>query len=184
MKKQEEEWEPRPEFDGKEFSDLPVEEPRPFRDEPETFLAMRRIEYLGRMHHMAFRSVLQGAGLPPAQMNALKSILRAPGMSQRELADALHIQRATATVMLQKMEKSGYIDRRPDQDDQRIYRIYPTDTARTLDEESKKAVDNYFAACFLDFTPEELHALDVVLTKLGKNIQAVIELGLDAPDKE
>jgi DNA-binding MarR family transcriptional regulator len=117
-------------------------------------------------------------------MNALKSILRAPGMSQRELADALHIQRATATVMLQKMEKSGYIDRRPDQDDQRIYRIYPTEAAKVLDEESKKAVDNYFSACFRDFTPEELQKLDAVLTKLGKNIQAVIELGLDAPDKE
>lgn len=41
-----------------------MEDPEPPEDEPTAFRLMRRIEYTGRIHHMAFRSVLQEGGLP------------------------------------------------------------------------------------------------------------------------
>lgn len=183
MKHREDEWEHGPDFDDPRGPGDPISAPEA-QDEPESFMALRRIEYIGRIHHMAFGSVLQRGNLPPAQMGALKVILRSPGMSQRELADVLHIQRATATVMLQKMEKAGYIDRRPDQEDQRVSRIYPTEFAVGYDAESKKAVDEYFEKCFQDFLPEEYETLERILTKLGGNIRAILAEGPEAPNKE
>ena len=102
MKSRDEEWGPGPDFGpppppGKE---MPIEEQTPPEDEPMSFRLMRRIEYTGRIHHMAFRSILREDGLPPAQASAWRFIIRFPGMIQRELADRLHIQRATVTVML------------------------------------------------------------------------------------
>ncbi len=162
----------------------PIEEDRPPKDAPESHTAMRRIEYISRIHHMAFRSVLQKDSLPPAQIGAIQTIIRTPGMSQRELADELHIQRATATIMLQKMEKAGYVDRRPDPEDQRISRIYPTRTAIQLEEENRKAVDAYFDACFQGLSAEDYHHLDVILTTLGGNIRAILSQNPEPVNKE
>ena len=161
-----------------------MEAPEPPEDEPTAFRLMRRIEYTGRIHHMAFRSVLQEGGLPPAQASALRIIIRTPGMSQRELADRLHIQRATVTVMLQKMERSGYVDRRPDPMDQRISRIYPTPAAVALDEEDRRAVDGYFSRVFQNFSPEELQHMDALLSRLGQNIRGILEDRPESPRKE
>lgn len=151
-----------------------IEEERPPKDAPGSHTAMRRIEYISRIHHMAFRSVLQKAGLPPAQIGAIQTIIHTPGMSQRELADQLHIQRATVTIMLQKMEKAGFVDRRPDPEDQRISRIYPTKSAIQMEEENRKAVDAYFDACFQGLSPADYRHLEAILTKLGSNIRAIL----------
>lgn len=175
MKRPEDPWAPEPMFErpGPEPA-LPFEAEAEAYDPPE-FVAIRRIEHLSRLHHMAFRDLIQGEGLPPAQAGALRIVVRFPGMSQRELADRLHIQRATATVMLQKMEKAGYIDRRPDREDQRISRIYPTEAASALDRENQKVVNAYFARCFAGISPEEFSTMEKALTQLGQNLRQLLE---------
>jgi DNA-binding MarR family transcriptional regulator len=152
-------------------------------DSPE-FAAIRQIELLARLHHMAFRSLFQEGGLPPAQAGAMKIIIRTPGMSQRELADKLHIQRATATVMLQKMEKAGYIDRRPDQDDQRISRIYPTSTALTEDAENLKNVSAYFSRCFRNIPQQDFDTMVSTLAQVGKNLREILDENPEPIGKE
>lgn len=161
-----------------------MEDEEPRDDEPQNFRLVRRIEYTARIHHMAFSSVLQEGGLPPAQAGALRIIIRTPGMSQRELADRLHIQRATVTVMLQKMERAGYVDRRADPMDQRIFRIFPTQAAIQLDEEDRRAVDSYFNQVFQDFAPQEQQQLDDMLNRLAINIRKVLDSASKADSKE
>lgn len=172
-----EDWEPGFQDDPHAVRN-PLEPPMPDDDEsappdePPAFAAMRRIEYTGRLHHMTFRALLSGDGLPPAQATAIKFIIQNPGMIQRELSDKLHIQRATTTVMLQKMERAGLILRRQDPDDQRIYRIYPTEIAVAIEDENHKRVDQYFGACFSDFTDEDFQQLSGLLTRLIANIRS------------
>ncbi len=151
----------------------------PMEDEPEEeerpeFAAIRRIELLTRLHRMAFRSLFREDGLPPAQAGAMRVIIRYPGMSQRELADKLHIQRATTTVMLQKMEKGGYINRRPDPEDQRVSRIYPTDMAMMIETENHKRVTAYFGQCFEGIDPDSLEALLRTLGQVEENLRNIL----------
>ncbi len=185
MKRPEDDWREGAPFDRPcpHPAEVPFEEPPPENDPPE-FAAIRRIELLGRLHHMAFRALLQNDGLPPAQAGALRTVIRYPGLSQRELADRLHIQRATATVMLQKMEKSGYIDRRSDQADQRISRIYPTAEAVSMDAENQKTVDAYFARCFAGISKAEFSTMEAVLSKLGENLREILSDNPNPIDKE
>ena len=98
-----------------------MEDPEPPEDEPTAFRLMRRTEYTGRIHHMAFRSVLQEGGLPPAQASALRIIIRTPGLSQHAPADRPHPPRATVTVLLPKIQRSGYEVRRSDPMAQRTH---------------------------------------------------------------
>ena len=171
MKHREEDWAQRPDFGPPENPREPMpQEMESFEGEPDAMRAMRSIEFVSRVHHMAFKSRLQDVGIPPAQMGALRTINHKPGMSQRELADELHIQRATATVMLQKMEKAGLIRRENDPVDQRISRIYPSEYAVSIDEENRKSVEAYFEQCFHGITQEEIDALLDILSRLGKHI--------------
>ncbi len=151
-----------------------AEEPERGDDSPQ-FMAIRRVELLGRLHHMAFRSLFQPDGLPPAQAGAMRVIIRFPGLSQRELADKLHIQRATATVMLQKMERAGYIDRRSDRDDQRISRIYPTPFAIATDVENQKKVSAYFDRCFSGVSPEDFETMAGALSRVIENLRDILQ---------
>jgi DNA-binding MarR family transcriptional regulator len=69
-------------------------------------------------------------GLHPGQAFAVGEISHRDGITQAELAESLGVSRPTVTVMLQKLEKQGVIERRTDTDDQRYTRIYLTAEGR------------------------------------------------------
>ena len=160
-----------------------ADEPHIGNNDPLEFVLIRRIELLGRMHHRCFSNILQKDGLPPAQMGALKQIISQPGMSQQELADRLHVKRATTSVMLQKMERNGYISRTPDPADQRVSRIYPTDLSVQMDADNRRMVDTYFESCFNGFSEEEKNKLNRFLERLKDNLSQ-ISLEDTVPGKE
>lgn len=83
--------------------------------------------------------IMADKGTHPAQAGCLLVLADHDGMSQRDLAENLHVSRPTVTTMLQKMERSGVIERRSDEADQRLTRIYLTDAGHSL-AESVRAV--------------------------------------------
>jgi DNA-binding MarR family transcriptional regulator len=62
----------------------------------------------------------------------LTRVYRRPGVSQTELADMLEIDRASAGRMIDRMERNGWVERRPDRADRRINRLHLTDEARKV----------------------------------------------------
>lgn len=70
----------------------------------------------------------------PAQAMCLRALSAEDGISQSDLAGILHVSRPTVTTMLQKMEASGVIERRPDEHDARLTRIYMTEAGRGMGE--------------------------------------------------
>ena len=74
----------------------------------------------------------QELGLHPGQLPLLRAVANQEGLSQRELADLLHIKPPTVTVTLQRLERSGIMKREADPKDQRISRIYLTQAGKEL----------------------------------------------------
>ena len=66
-------------------------------------------------------------GLQPTQMPFLIMLHRHDGCSQKEMAEWLHIKPPTVNVSIQRLEKSGIVERKRDEADQRIARIYITE---------------------------------------------------------
>ena len=64
--------------------------------------------------------------IPPSQAHALREIGHAAGITQRDLAERMRISRPTLTVMLQKMEKAGLVERVADDADQRFTHLHLT----------------------------------------------------------
>lgn len=63
-------------------------------------------------------------GLTRAQWLILARVQNAPGMSQRELAELLEVEPITVGRLVDRLEESALVERRPDPQDRRIWRLH------------------------------------------------------------
>lgn len=148
----------------------PAPPPEEEQSESDAMYIFRHIGVIERMQRKVHRTIFNQYGLHPSQGIALMSIIFHPGLSQRELADRLHIERATLTVMVQKLEKGGFIERRPDPDDQRILRLYATEKGQESDRKTHEACQDFVASLFTGMDDQELAALARQLQSIEENI--------------
>lgn len=82
----------------------------------------------------AYRSLsdtfMDRIGMHRAQATVLCRLFEHDGITQSELAEQLAVQGATVTNMLQRMEEAGLVARQRDPEDNRLVRVYLTDTGR------------------------------------------------------
>lgn len=64
-----------------------------------------------------------------AELRVLKTVVEHPGERQSRLAEALFIEPMTLTGHLDRLEKRGLIERRPDAHDRRAKNVVPTAAA-------------------------------------------------------
>ncbi len=81
---------------------------------------------VARLMRTVFDRRMRDLGLTRGQWLVLTRLHRRPGASQTELADMLEIDRASAGRMIDRMEKNGWVERRPNSGDRRINRLHLT----------------------------------------------------------
>ncbi len=86
-----------------------------------------------RSHRNTAQGLLAEVDLYPGQEFLLYNLWAEDGLAQNELAERLAVRPATLTRTLDRMEKQGFVVRRPDEEDQRVSRVYLTDTGRALE---------------------------------------------------
>jgi DNA-binding MarR family transcriptional regulator len=62
--------------------------------------------------------------LTRAQWRALKSLARAEGVTQVELADQLDMEPIAVGRVIDRLQKAGFVERRADPADRRVWRLY------------------------------------------------------------
>lgn len=126
-----------------------------------------------RFHYSRTHMLLEKIGVYPGQPPLIFILGRQDGQSQKELAEKLHIKAATITVMLNRMENAGLIERRSDENDQRVSRVYLTDFGKKLGVEVKESLKVIEAECFQNFSAEEKIILRRLLMQMRDNLVAV-----------
>jgi len=111
----------------------------------------------------------------PGQPPLLFVLNASDGLSQKELADRLKISPATMTVMIKRMEKSGLIERKIDEIDQRKYKVYLTLKGREKFAQVRKIIDRIDHESFSNFSEEEKIIMRRLLIQMYKNLQSHIE---------
>jgi DNA-binding MarR family transcriptional regulator len=101
----------------------------------DVFRAFKRSVILNR-HLMMM--MLAGEHAHPAQAGCLLTLSGADGLSQSDLAAMLNVSRPTVTSMLQKMEAAGTVERRADEHDQRVTRLFLTPMGREVAERMRE----------------------------------------------
>jgi DNA-binding MarR family transcriptional regulator len=81
---------------------------------------------LARAHRARLAVLLSPHGLHPGQDLLLLAIWQQPGMRPSALAAQLGVEPPTVTRMVQRLERGGMLERRPDPQDGRGQLIFPT----------------------------------------------------------
>lgn len=77
----------------------------------------------------------------------------------KELAQTLHVENSTISGILDRMQKKGLVDRKTDEADRRIVRVYLTEDSEQLKEDVLKTVDDMNEEILKDLTPENREIL-------------------------
>ncbi len=59
------------------------------------------------------------------QISVMRAVVRSKGISLKDLSHAVSLAHSTVSGIVDRLEKRGMIERRPDQVDRRISRIFP-----------------------------------------------------------
>ncbi len=113
------------------------------------------IGQLCRLHHARIRSEFHALGLYRGQPPLLSKLHEEEGLTQSDLAERLHVTPATITKMLQRMEKAGWIQRRPDEADLRVMRVYLTHAGHAVRGEMEAVQKRLDEEAIEGFTLEE-----------------------------
>lgn len=126
-----------------------------------------------KSHYKRIHTLLEEIGLYPGQHPMLFMLGLKGGRSQKELAEKLNIKPATITVMITRMEKAGFVERKQDTEDQRISRIYLTEKGREVFSLVKEKFEEINEECFKNFTEEEKVLLRRLFLQMLENLNEV-----------
>lgn len=104
-------------------------------------------------------------GLTGTQMSILNFIGTRTDVLQRDIEDEFNIQRSTATIALQRMEKRGLIERRPASTDARQKLVIVTSTAASLQQLASDYITQQQQTINAEFTPSEQELITQLLNR-------------------
>ena len=123
-----------------------------------------------RLHFLRSYSLLEKTGVYPGQPPLLFLLNKQNGQSQKELSDKLRVKPATTNVMIKRMEKSELVERRQDEKDQRISRIFITEKGLEVCNTLIKIHEEIEKECFANFTNEEIILMRRFLMQIRDNL--------------
>lgn len=109
--------------------------------------------------------------LQKGQFVFLIRVCENPGINQRDLSKLLKVDKTTTAKAIQKLIGVGYIERKEDAVDKRMWRLYPLQKALEaydyiIKEENRVNLDYYN-----NYSKEEQNSLYELLNKLRANIE-------------
>lgn len=135
-----------------------------------------RVTFLSKLLRRTFNEALAEQGLFSGQQDIVFYLVDNEGVTVSQLAKQLGVSAATASVSVKRMEKSGFITKKPDKNDSRIIRLYPTEKAKVAPENVRNYMDSLESVLSKDMTEEEALLLSSLLEKA---IQNMIKRGED-----
>lgn len=92
-------------------------------------------------------------------------------LSQRELAERVHLKPGSLTEALNGLEADGYVQRTRDPFDRRILRVQLTAKGQTRAKEIKAAHDQFVAQLFAQIAPADKAVLQRILQQMIENVK-------------
>ncbi len=114
---------------------------------------------------------LSALGLFRSQMRMLMRLWHAGGeLTQRQLADEMHISSAVVTVTLAKLEGEGYVTRSPSETDRRSMMVSLTSLGQETVNAAHGILDHVDGVMLQGFSDEERQKLVEFYTRMLSNL--------------
>ena len=122
---------------------------------------------LGAHAASLFAERLSVLELAPADAGILRLLRMTAGLSQQELASKLKIHPSRLVAILDNLEKRGFVKRRANPDDRRLYSLYLTKDGGEVLEKIGKVAREHQDALLSALNPEERDQLANLLLKIA-----------------
>jgi DNA-binding MarR family transcriptional regulator len=122
---------------------------------------------LGAHAASQFAEKLSALDLAPADAGILRMLRVASGLSQQELAGKLGIHPSRLVAILDNLEKRGYLERRPNPGDRRLYSLHLTKNGEDVLGKIGKVAREHQDALLAALSNEERAALGSLLLKVA-----------------
>jgi len=116
-------------------------------------------------------------GITRAQWAVLAKVERAEGLKQSELAEQMEMQPITLTRLVDRLCDNGWIERRSDDSDRRVNRLYLRKAARPLLGKLSGLRSEITATALEGINPSEAHRLLAQLEMIKENVRNAIQSG-------
>jgi DNA-binding MarR family transcriptional regulator len=146
-------------------------------DEASSALVFRAFLNAMRLHRQLMIKTLTARGANPGQAFCLRLLAAHDGISQRDLAEMLHLARPTVTRMLQAIEKSGMVERRADAADQRLTRVYLTAAGRDRERAVSAVASDYVDQTIGTLPAADRRELTRLLGELAESLSRALAAG-------
>jgi len=124
-----------------------------------------------RAHRNKAQELLARIDLHPGQEFLLINLWPQDGLTHTEIAEHLCVQPATLSRMLDRLVKTGLVQRQQDSGDQRVSRVYLTEKGQELLEPIQQTWEELERISFANLTPEERLLLRRILLKVLENLE-------------
>jgi DNA-binding MarR family transcriptional regulator len=123
-------------------------------------------------------------GITRAQWAVLAKIERAEGLKQSELAEMMEMQPITLTRLIDKLCDHGWIERRGDENDRRVNRLYLRKAARPLLGKLSGLRSELTAMALEGIAPADAHRLLAQLDLIKENVRNAIQNPANEPPRK
>ncbi|MEU9368322.1 MarR family winged helix-turn-helix transcriptional regulator [Streptomyces avermitilis] len=123
-----------------------------------------------RVHRIMAGSLLRNTGLYPGQELLMMQLWERGEQRQADLIKTLGLDPSTVTKMLQRLEQSGFVTRKPSPNDRRAVVVSATRAGQALRDQVRQAWRDLEQITAAGFTQAESQQAMQVLTRIEANL--------------
>jgi DNA-binding MarR family transcriptional regulator len=114
--------------------------------------------------------------LTKGQYLYLVRICENPGIIQEKLAEMIKVDRTTAARAIKKLEINGFIEKKDDEHNQKIKKLFPTEKGKNVYPFIKRENDHSNKIALEGFSEVEVEIIFNLLQRVRKNVEVDWEL--------
>ena len=121
------------------------------------------------MEGVAEHEIKSKLGLTSSQWKIILALNSFDGLSQRELADKIYVDSSTLVPVIDKMEKNGLLERKPDPEDRRHNRLYLTKKSESVVDSIIETVLQLRKTLYKGLSKDDLELMRPILKRIVDN---------------
>lgn len=124
-----------------------------------------------RLQRTVFDRRVRKIGFTRSQWMALRRVGDQPGVNQSELAELMEVEKTSAGRVIDKLETFGWLERRPDETDRRVKRVYLTELGRRIHRDITPIAESMVEEELAGLTRKERETLTDLLLTVKQRLQ-------------
>lgn len=120
---------------------------------------------------------LAAIGLRVGEHEVLLNLLRAPGITQQQLAQRCFVAKSGASMLVTRMEQSGWVHRQADAGDARVRRLFLTPDGEVLATQGQAIQSEVIATMVHGCSAAEMKTVSEVMRRATVALEALLEQG-------